>query len=148
MSTRCNIILEQPDKGRKIYLYHHFDGYPEGVGSDLAHFVTEWNKSYFYDICELANWLIKNPFAPSYEREDDNYRLTKGLHGDIEYLYVIKMTYDNDAKRNTMTLEAYKAYPDWLIESINKNEIAIRKNKDKPHFSVIDGMKVLPIALA
>lgn len=33
MSTRCNIIIK--DRGdRRIYLYHHHDGYPEGVGSE------------------------------------------------------------------------------------------------------------------
>lgn len=108
MSTRCNIILKDENKSKKIYLYHHHDGYPEGVGADLAHFVTEWNKGYFYGVEELANRMIKGIESPFYGEVDNEYELTSCLHGDIEYLYIVRLEWDYEAKKNTIVLETYE----------------------------------------
>lgn len=80
MSTRCNIVLKTGRRFFKdIYLYHHHDGYPEGVGADLV----ERLKDHFTGLRveDIANKLVKDL--------DDEYEITTCLHGDIEYLYVI-----------------------------------------------------------
>lgn len=94
MSTRTNIVIKW---GReKIVLYHHHDGYPEGVGADLKLMVkknyldNKYQSMYpFY----VANRLVKN----KYGMNDENYEITTGLHGDIEYVYEI------DCKIKTVT---------------------------------------------
>ena len=44
MSTRCNIILWGEEEEKPVFfkqVYHHSDGYLEGVGSDLAGLATQ-----------------------------------------------------------------------------------------------------------
>lgn len=80
MSTRSNIVLKS--KSETIYLYHHHDGYPSGVGVDLMNRFYDLMKSgRMFDIYNISNELTKD--------EDDEYELTNGLHGDIEYVYEI-----------------------------------------------------------
>ena len=82
MSTRCNILVKE--KGYKdIILYHHHDGYPEGVGADLVERFKELfgrKGNYIFAII-LANQLVKD--------SEDEYEVTHCIHGDIEYLYTI-----------------------------------------------------------
>ena len=86
MSTRCNIIVKA--KGKKITLYHHWDGYLEGVGQDLVNkfknMFIDNNKCYWIHV---VNMLVK-------DKTDDGYEISDGIHGDIEYLYTI----DTDKK--------------------------------------------------
>lgn len=135
MSTRCNIILEDAKTRKRIYLYHHHDGYPEGVGADLARFVAKWNRHYYYRIEEYANALLKGIESEFYGRKDDEYELTSGLHGDIEYCYLIKMSEDAEAGKNTAVLEAYQVL--W------EDEIATYASS----LCAIDSTIVQPIAL-
>lgn len=81
MSTRCNILVKE--KGRKdIILYHHHDGYPQGVGADLVKRFTElFSKENYIFAIVLANKLVKD--------SEDEYEITNCIHGDIEYLYTI-----------------------------------------------------------
>lgn len=86
MSTRCNIIIK--DRGdRRIYLYHHHDGYPEGVGSDLKKYLSQFQDWQFrqHGAWKFANDLIKNKAG----LDDDEYEVSMGLHSDIDYCYVI-----------------------------------------------------------
>ena len=86
MSTRCNIIIK--DRwDRKIYLYHHHDGYPSGVGSDLKKYLSKWQDWQFrqHGGWEFANDLVKNKAG----LDDDEYEVSMGLHSDIDYCYVI-----------------------------------------------------------
>lgn len=138
MSTRCNIILQDDNAAKRIYLYHHHDGYPEGVGSDLAHYIAEWNKLYFYAIEEYANRLIKGEQSPFYEKVDDEYRLTRGLHGDIEFLYILHFAFDAETGRNTLTLEAYRVL--W-------NDDIPEDNTTPCFYTIVDDRKVQPITL-
>lgn len=87
MSTRCNIILNGYARDKKIYLYHHHDGYPSGVGADLAEFLKQrgCKKDGRWDEELIATALVK--------KQDDEYECSAGLHGDIEYLYVIDAPY-------------------------------------------------------
>lgn len=135
MSTRCNIIVND-DRGNKLYLYHHHDGYPEGVGSDLAHFVADRNIPYFYGgAYGFANRLLKGINSPFYEKVDNEYELTSALHGDIEYVYVVRFSYDDEAGRTTATLEAYKVL--WSDEYAEYAET----------LTAIDGTIVAPISI-
>lgn len=85
MSTRCNIIVR--DDKRSFTLYHHCDGYPEGVGLDLYNkFESRLKSEYKIDAVTVVNELLK-------DEEDKGYELTRGLHADIEYLYEIDLVF-------------------------------------------------------
>ena len=98
MSTRCNIIIKTR-WNKRIYLYHHHDGYPEGVGALLADYLGEmkpWQIK--QNPIEIANHLVKHgiPYmgrdwktGEPKECVDDEYEITTGIHGDIDYLYVL-----------------------------------------------------------
>lgn len=81
MSTRCNIIIKA-ENGAEILLYHHHDGYPVGVGHDLKFYLSKLR--YWY-ADRIANALMKDKAGLN----DKEYELTTGIHGDIEYAYVI-----------------------------------------------------------
>lgn len=85
MSTRCNIIIK--DYHDRIILYHHHDGYPSGVGSDLKKYLAtfqDWQIRQ-HGRWEIANDLVKNKAG----LDDDKYEVSMGLHSDIDYCYVI-----------------------------------------------------------
>ena len=80
MSTRCNVIVK--DKFNKIWLYHHHDGYPEGVGADLvSRFAEKFKKDERIWWSDIVNKLVKD--------QNDEYEITDGEHSDIEYCYTI-----------------------------------------------------------
>lgn len=100
MSTRCNIIIKSDYNNNRIYLYHHHDGYPEFVGALLQDFLkirtsNPWVGS--WDYLGIANTLVKygikyntrNHEGYISERTDDEYEITDGLHGDVEFVYII-----------------------------------------------------------
>lgn len=79
MSTRANIVLIE--KGHTLWLYHHCDGYPSYLGWKLMQIMEKHKKDYS-DIFDIANEMFK-------DKKDDGFEITKGQHGDIEYLYLI-----------------------------------------------------------
>lgn len=79
MSTRANIVLQE--KGHTLWLYHHSDGYPSYLGWKLMQ-IMEKHKKDGDDIFDIANEMFK-------DKEDVGFEITKGQHGDIEYLYLI-----------------------------------------------------------
>lgn len=80
MSTRCHVIVEKGNN--KTYLYHHCDGYPEGVGAELKDFIIHANTKVFSTIEEFCNNLIDY---------SDEYRIDAYCHGDEEYIYTINL---------------------------------------------------------
>ena len=95
MSTRAHILIKDGDE--QVMLYHHHDGYPEGVGRKLKKFLAEQFPKY-WDVCEIANGLVKG--ALRYPRRsllsdkvtiesDMEYEITTGIHGDEAYVYII-----------------------------------------------------------
>lgn len=85
MSTRCNIVIEKKDD--TLYLYHHCDGYPEGVGAELLKLKDTLKRGMTpSDVYDTLVYLY-----------GDDYEPTEGLHGDVEYVYTIKLD-DDDAK--------------------------------------------------
>ncbi len=93
MSTRSNILI-----GNEQF-YHHWDGYPEGVGQDLAYFLANINaghlKAWNGSLEKLAEYVRYNgiPGRLGTDRGVDKayeYEPEPGLHGDIEFLYLIQ----------------------------------------------------------
>lgn len=82
MSTRANILLLET--GEKLWLYHHWDGYPSYLGYKLMEIMKTYKERKYLDIYELANEMIKN-------KDDNGFEITSKRHGDIEYLYVINV---------------------------------------------------------
>ena len=80
MSTRCNVIVK--DKFDRIWLYHHHDGYPEGVGQDLVNrFKEKFEKNEKIWWSDIVNKLVKD--------QNDEYEISDGEHSDIKYCYTI-----------------------------------------------------------
>ena len=106
MSTRCDIIIKDygiyEGKAWKVQakLYHHFDGYPEGVGAFLIKEVLPALENSNNTSCDdIANFLVKH--------EDDNgFEVTVCNHIDIEYRYIIDIP-----KKEIQCLEGH--YSDW-----------------------------------
>lgn len=95
MSTRCNIKLvpvdatghTQPDG--IIWLYHHHDGYPEGVGSELKYQMMMRAPG---DVWTAATHLLQckvRMYDGTSIAGCNKFQLTSGQHGDIDYLYEI-----------------------------------------------------------
>jgi hypothetical protein len=118
MSTRANILLTDND-GDKLWFYQHSDGYPEGIMPDLEKFVKGLKSGAIRNnLSQAAGWLIlfgakrmaedtkdsdyaKNTSDEIRAEPDDTDGLygwkagfiepTLGMHGDINYLYVINL---------------------------------------------------------
>ncbi len=95
MSTRAHIKIT--DGHDSFCLYHHHDGYPQGVGNDIKKYLESINfftkpkycpDHYIEAIC-LANKMVKGIFSILYDDIDTQYDLTTGLHGDEEFCYHI-----------------------------------------------------------
>lgn len=81
MSTRATIKVIS--KGENpVWIYHHCDGYPEGVGEELKEILK--NISKYVDMYDIANKIIQHQDRFGYQ-----YELTPCQHGDEEYGYLI-----------------------------------------------------------
>ncbi len=78
MATRSNIKIVTGET--ELWIYRHWDGYPEVTGVDVATKLEE-SKTMTQFVSSLLN--DKN------ERGDHQYEVTTEMHGDIEYLYTI-----------------------------------------------------------
>lgn len=133
-------------KTDQLFFYRHSDGYPEGALPTLNLFM-EWLKKGIIrnNISQGSGWLIllgameynsipifevgepSFPGAKAYGKfetiqdpEDwkcGAYEPTTGIHGDIQFLYVIDLT--------DQTL---KVYDSWTEKGIGKNEVVINKS--------------------
>lgn len=91
MSTRCQIKISYLHW--EVLLYHHWDGYPKGVGADL----TRRQK-------ELSTWdgnIIVNNLVKDIK---DEYEIAYQVHTDIDYWYEI------DCNRKTIRCWEVKGY--------------------------------------
>ena len=66
MATRASIKFKDSDGKFIANVYHHYDGYPEGVGVEIAECFTKYGKIY--------SWEIENLNAK---------------HGDLDYIYYV-----------------------------------------------------------
>ena len=86
MSTRATILIREKNEP-DVHIYHHCDGYPEGIGSDLKHYL---NSLKYWESEDIANALIKGIAV-----EDDNgYQLTSCQHGDNKTLTCYEIGWD------------------------------------------------------
>lgn len=96
MSTRTNIFVDY--EGERIQYYHHYDGYPEGVGKMLASYLDIAT----YIAPERTTAGVRKQFLELLKLDKGFEREEIGLHGDIEYLYFVKFT-DNEKDVITFT---------------------------------------------
>lgn len=125
MSTRCDIIIKDygiyEGKSWKVQtkLYHHHDGYPEGVGAFLIKEVLpKLENSNNISCDEVANFLVKH-------KEDDEFEVTAYNHVDIEYRYVI----DIPKKEITCTSGHYSNWNSPKTRFIPREKIDLSKFK-------------------
>lgn len=103
VSTRANIIISEckvplsEDKD-KIILYHHSDGFPGGVGSELVDFLREFNMRLkeLNDLqsnssAQVLEWTPEN-VAEFITDRDMSYRRVTGVTDAAEYIYIIDTT--------------------------------------------------------
>ena len=93
MSTRCNILI-----GNNQF-YHHSNGYPEGVGQDLAYFLANVNDGklgpWAKNTDEIAKYITEHGgiigrLGMFNRGKDAGYEPeNNGLHSDIEFLYLV-----------------------------------------------------------
>lgn len=92
MSTRCHIVVI--DNGEeKGYIYHHCDGYPDGVGEELKEILSKCNE--YNDYETIMEKILDY---------DDSYEEDTGIHGDEEYIYKIYVIGE------TATLRCFESY--------------------------------------
>lgn len=75
MSTRT--VVKILNGKQCCYLYHHHDGYFEGVGFLLAKIMEKYEKDFHHSLNELIKVLLMN----------SSFELTFLNHLDIEYYY-------------------------------------------------------------
>lgn len=127
MSTRSEILISEfwvDEKGKKhketVKLYHHHDGYPEGVGRFLMDEVYPMlQTSNRNDNCDIANFLIKH-------KEDDEFELTTSRHVDIEYQYHINVS--------AKTIRCFAGHYNYEYDSDKTPRFVKRKECDLKQF--------------
>lgn len=133
MSTRATIIIREKDAAGKpmdIRLYHHSDGYPEGVGADLKRYLAGYSKrvdnphgiSFGWSAEDIATEIVQGGIKTSVSLDNDDeqhsdmgYEVANCQHGDEEYGYII----DCDTKTLTcyyLNLDQY----DWTDAPVCK----------------------------
>jgi len=107
MSTRANIFIrESMDDREKEIVYHHCDGYPEGVGRDLTRILGKLPKDAEGNV--LPEYLNKRRLAVFICDTDHDFRITTPYSaGDSEFDYEI-----NIAERRV----------DWYATSVSSRE--------------------------
>lgn len=91
MSTRCNVIIKN-DKDF-IQLYHHYDGYPAGVGRMLQKCIHDMiSMDILLDTHPVVEYLCSQNGGSEWELDTTQY-----LHGDIEFLYIVDL-YEKSVK--------------------------------------------------
>lgn len=87
MGTRSNLVIEVGSS--RVYIYRHWDGYLAGAGRDIYSklLMAGSNPEQF-----LRAILAEMDEATSYRPAQGVYHLTSEVHGDIEYLYVVRFS--------------------------------------------------------
>lgn len=146
MSTRANVIIKSNNE--RLFFYKHSDGYPDGMLPQLNLFL-KWvkEKKIRDNVQQAAGWLIiigaleynTIPFCefdkPSYsgnigygkidtikdpkDWKCGSFEPTTGIHGDIDYLYII------DLSKKTI-----KCYEDWTEEGEGVKEYLEEKEAE------------------
>lgn len=112
MSTRAHIKVTEGQES--VYIYHHCDGYPDGVGIDVENCLESigfFDKSQTQDLGTVVSNICEI---------DDGYRVDEGIHGDEEYLYVVDI---NERLLNVYFIPDFDMPEDEIIQEKNLVEI-------------------------
>lgn len=124
MATRANVIIKHGKE--KIHLYHHYDGYKEGVGADLQGYMDK-NKG--KSAREIADGLVgsgKNNSTGS------KYEHTNGVHSDSEFVYTI------DLDKGSLRVKEW----DWNKDKWKKSETMSKFNPSPMQQSAEGGNRI------
>lgn len=108
MGTPAVINLIDSDTNERYSLYHHYDGYPDGVGRDLAVLVGNLNAGWWMirpapvteemklfgwkdkgpdtSMIRLRDWMVNNG-VPSGSGLDKGYEVADGINWGADYRY-------------------------------------------------------------
>ncbi|MFI3241193.1 MAG: hypothetical protein R3Y43_01340 [Alphaproteobacteria bacterium] len=125
MTTRCIIKIKGYYNG-KIDIYHHADGYPDGVGLDLYNKIQPLLEENIGRIEQ--GYSLKNNFGTIIESVmgiDNGYEFTENRHFDIDYMYII------DMKKSTILChEGY--YDDDGFKVVCRHDLAkVKEHEEK-----------------
>ena len=119
MSTRATILVKR-ESLTIVHVYHHYDGYPEGLGVELAEYlpsITNWNP------VELAKELVENGIEG-----DNGFENTACIHGDEEFIYVI----DCDKHSLKCYKHAWDAEESECVKPENEVQIPYEAEESQP----------------
>lgn len=157
MGTRCNILVV--DKfDRKIVLYKHWDGYPEGILPYIVR-TLEYLKKYAYNqihwwhyadvvagMLIAVDWDITKEYYEILKHYWDgntkvDIRPVDEIYGDIEFLYVVDVGEEGKGEWNVKILTMpYFNWSDALKEFVEVALVRIKfdYSKDgKPNIELI-----------
>lgn len=131
MSTRCMIKICKKNFASE-FVYHHCDGYPDGVGSELVK-ILGYYKTVEWTPNKISNAL--ESYDSQYEKDGDI-----NAHGDEDYLYII----DCDKKTIKCYEANYNASFDDLGEEVDiPNNIFTYRSKDESEDEKDDDFRVI-----
>lgn len=85
MATRSTIKIVKKDE-TTARMYHHWDGYPEGVGAELENALVG-----YYNDTEHDGPKTPYELAKTINNVDATYEFTTDQHGDEAYAYLIDL---------------------------------------------------------
>ena len=153
MSTRCHVIIRETEETDNAiylctehYVYHHFDGYPDGVGEELKKILES---------CPSYDWetIMEKILDYSDEYEEDN-----GIHGDEEYIYeiearntcaLLKCFSSDGSNRKELIFKEY--YPAVMRPDLDKKFKELRYRTQAEKYAFLDGImwvEIFPTTLA
>lgn len=97
MATRASIVVlykvEENGNTEMMHIYHHWDGHPENLGSNLKEFLSHWQLWQFQEHWDgLINHILKGDVKYGDGTADTAFEWSFCIHGDIDFLYVIDCT--------------------------------------------------------
>lgn len=109
MSTRCVLRVKKGSR-ESVDIYHHYDGYPEGVGMELVSSLFKIFKEKqlgCMDAEYFVNKLVKNR---GLSQDDDGFSVTLSTHGDLEFFYELDFGTE-DELRDVDIFDRLKCWP-------------------------------------
>jgi hypothetical protein len=137
MATRSNIIVQ--DDYKRVQIYRHCDGYPEGIIPDLAMALQyAWELPRFeaddFAAAIVRAWKQEGGGNIYIDGSPKGFEL---VHGDTEYVYVVKF----DKRQHEPFIEIYDWHDYWLEKGdINKKSFKPKITR-KVYFSQIKDYK-------
>lgn len=139
MSTRCNIIVREINDNDKYsctehYIYHYYDGYPDGVGSELREILKSCPS---YDWETVMEKILK--YDCSYEEVSKIYR-------NEEYIYeidtngncaILKCYYSTETGKDLLFKETY---PEIMRSDLDKKFKELRYKTENEKYAFLDGV--------